>query len=141
MNGMAISLKLDPSAAEIDQVLQPLVRFNWAAHDTPQNFQPFILELAGPGGDVVGGLVGMAEWDWLLLQYVFVPEALRGEGYGTALMRRAEDFARKRSLLGVWSNMFGFQPVSFFEKLGYGIVATIEDHPKGSCRHIIRKRF
>lgn len=141
MNGVAISLKLDPSAAEIDQVLQPLVRFNWAAHDTPQNFQPFMLELNGPGGEVVGGLVGMAEWDWLLLQYVFVPEALRGQGHGKALMRRAEEYARERGLLGVWSNMFGFQPVGFFEKLGYGIVATIEDHPRGSSRHIIRKRF
>lgn len=139
---MDITLKLDPTPEEIDGVLLKLVRSNWQVAQTQQGFQPFILSLVDPvSGDSVGGLVGMAEWDWLQVQYVFVPEHLRGQGHGRALMAQAEAFARQRSLLGLWLDSFGFQPQGFFARLGFAPFGTLSDHPVGSARHFLSKRL
>ena len=139
---MHIALKLDPTPAEVDGILLKLVRSNWQVAQTQQSFQPFMLSLTDAvSGESVGGLVGMAEWDWLQVQYVFVPEALRRQGHGRALMDRAEAFARERSLSGIWLDSFGFQPLDFFTALGFDLVGSIEGNPVGSRRNFLSRRL
>ena len=70
-----------------------------------------------------------------------VPEALRGQGIGSELMRRAESFCREQGLAGIWLDTFHFQARPFYEKLGFTVFGTIEDHPAGSRRYFLSKRL
>ena len=47
---------------------------------------------------MIGGLWGRTVYDWLFVELLFVPDALRGRGVGSELMQRAEDEALKRRL-------------------------------------------
>jgi GNAT superfamily N-acetyltransferase len=138
---MEIVLKLDPEAAEIEAV-----RATLSAHAEQArpggNYQGFGLLLKHPESEeVVGGLTGYGLYDWLFVQYLAVPEALRGQGVGRQLMQRAEAWAREQGLVGMWLDTFEFQARPFYEKLGFTSFGTIEDHPVGSRRHFFSKRF
>ena len=45
---------------------------------------------------VVGGLLGWTWWEWLYVEWLFIPEAMRRSGLGRDIMRRAESEARER---------------------------------------------
>lgn len=137
---MDITLKFDPTQAEIDAVVHPLVAYN-RTHVGDTGFQPFSLTRTDPATGAASSLVGMVDFNWLIVQFLFVPEPLRRRGNGTTLMHRAEAIARERQLVGVWLDTFGFQARPFFEKLGFTVFGTLEDHPVGDRRHFMSKRL
>ncbi|MDB5538291.1 MAG: putative acetyltransferase, family [Devosia sp.] len=138
---METVFKLDPAPTEIDRVVHPLVAHNSALVGRTQ-FQPFLISLPDPTtGESAGDLAGYVDYDWLIIQFVFIPEHLRRRGHGRALMQRAEAFARERGLIGIWLDTFSFQTPAFYEALGYAVFGTIEDHPRGSRRHFMQKRL
>jgi GNAT superfamily N-acetyltransferase len=100
---------------------------------------PLAVLLHNERGDVVGGLHAVSAYDWLIVELVFVPDAMRGRGVGSALLARAEEIARARSCTGVWLDTFSFQARGFYERLGYQLFGTIEDHPAGAERYFLKK--
>ncbi len=42
---------------------------------------------------------------------------------------------------GFWLDTFAFQAPGFYEKLGYEIFGTLDQFPRGSCRHFLYKRL
>lgn len=138
---MDIVFKLYPEKDDVDAALKPLIAFNRNAVGDG-GFQPFAVTLNDPAtGEAVGGLAGISDYDWLILHFLFVPEALRGRGHGRALVERAEAYARERDLVGVWADIFSFQARPFYERLGYSVFGTLDNHPRGSQRHFMQKRF
>ena len=89
----------------------------------------------------VGGLAGWTTYDWFFVVGLVVPQALRGQGLGRELMQRAEAFAREQGMIGLWLDTFDFQARGFYEKLGFTVFGTIEDHPVGGRRYFLNKRF
>ncbi|MDF1520030.1 MAG: GNAT family N-acetyltransferase [Brevefilum sp.] len=47
----------------------------------------FVLE--NPDGEVLGGVIGMTYWNWLYISLMWLPEDLRGKGYGHKLLEMA----------------------------------------------------
>ena len=138
---MRIELKLDPEAAEIDAVRDRLSAHAEQARPGA-NYQAVGFLLEDPqSGEVIGGLTGYALYDWLFVQFLAVPEELRGQGHGRRLMEEAEAWAREKGLTGMWLDTFAFQAPEFYEKLGFSVFGTIEDHPHGSRRLFFSKRF
>jgi GNAT superfamily N-acetyltransferase len=129
-----------PTAADRNAVLALLVAYN-DSQAGPHSYQPLALLLRDAGGATTGGLLGRLVYDWLYVELLGVPEPLRRQGLGTQLMRRAEAIARERGCVGVWVDTYGFQARGFYEKLGYEIFGTIDDHPRGSHRFFFRKRL
>ena len=138
---MDIALKLNPDKADIDAITVPLVAFNKARSGRDAGWQPFALHLSDDAGAAVGGLSGWTVFDWMFIELFVVPESLRGQGYGRALMERAEAFARERNCLGIWLDTFSFQARPFYEKLGFTVFGTIDDHPVGGHRYFLQKRL
>jgi GNAT superfamily N-acetyltransferase len=133
--------KLDLKQGDIDAVLRTL-----AASETSgghqAGYQSFGVLLGDrPGGEIIGGVTGYTLFDWLFIQYLAVPQSLQGQGVGKELMGKAEAWARERGLAGIWLDTFAFQAKPFYEKLGFTEFGTIEDHPRGSRRHFMQKRF
>lgn len=139
---MDIKLKLDPEKADIEPIVDGLIAFNRKASGRDAGYQPFALHLIDPeSGKPVGGLSGRAVFDWLYIELLHVPEELRGRGQGRELMMRAEAFARERGLIGIWLDTFSFQARPFYEKLGFSVYGTIDDHPIGGHRYFLSKRL
>jgi GNAT superfamily N-acetyltransferase len=92
-------------------------------------------------GQTQGGLWGKTVYDWLFVELLVVPEAYRGRGVGTQVLHRAEEIARERGCIGVWLDTYGFQAPGFYQKLGYQVFGTIDDHPRGSRRYFLQKRL
>jgi ribosomal protein S18 acetylase RimI-like enzyme len=41
--------------------------------------------------------------------------------------------------VGVWLNTFSFQALGFYQRLGYEVFGSLDDHPRGSQRYFMRK--
>ena len=130
----------EPSPADCDAILSGLRGFN-QAQAGPGGHHSLCIVLRDQSGGIEGGLWGTTAYDWLFIELLFVPEHLRGGGSGSALIRSAEDAARARGCIGAWLDTFSFQARGFYEKLGYTLVGTISDHPRGGARHFMMKRW
>jgi len=137
---LQITIPAAPSEADREAVLAPLRAYNIAQAGDPQ-LRPVAILLTDKNGIHVGGLWGKIAYDWLFVELLAVPEAHRGHAYGTALMQEAERQARAQSCLGLWLDTYEFQARGFYEKLGFTVFGTLEDHPKGSRRFFLQKRF
>lgn len=97
--------------------------------------------LRDPEGQVVGGLVGETHWDWFYISLLIIPEALRGHGYGHALLTAAEDEARQRGAKHAYLDTFSFQAPEFYERHGYEVFGELPDFPVGHIRYYLRKEL
>jgi GNAT superfamily N-acetyltransferase len=139
---MDITLTLEPQQADIDVLLQHITAANEANGSGPAGYQPIGYFIRDPAtGAAIGGLSGYALFDWLFVQFLAVPPEMRGKGAGTELLNRAEAWARERGLVGMWLDTFAFGAPKFYEKHGFKVFGTIEDHPVGSRRYFYAKRF
>jgi ribosomal protein S18 acetylase RimI-like enzyme len=131
----------NPTDEERRAVLDLLINFNAArAGETP--FRQFALLLREPRGEeIVGGLYAYVMYDWVSVEMLIVPETHRGSGVGTELMRRVEAYGQDTRCVGVWLNTFSFQALGFYQKLGYEVFGSLDDHPRGGHRYFLRKRL
>jgi GNAT superfamily N-acetyltransferase len=140
-----IELKANPTSADRAEVARPLDAFNdTRVGDTPAGAMPDLplaLLIVDDGGMPQGGLWGRSYYGWLFVELLFVPEAARGHGVGTELMRRAEAEAARRGCHGVWLDSFSFQAPGFYRRLGYAEFGVVEDYPPGHTRHFLKKRL
>lgn len=90
---------------------------------------------------IVGGVYGNSGWNWLYINMLWVSEAVRGSGFGTALIRAAEQEALQRGCPNIYLDTFTFQAVDFYLKLGYTIFGELEDFPPGERRVFLRKKL
>jgi GNAT superfamily N-acetyltransferase len=92
--------------------------------------------------DVVrGGLWGCTMFEWLHVQMLVVPESLRGQGIGSALMALAEMEAKARGCRGMHVDTFSFQAEAFYRKLGFSLFGVLEDFPPGHKQLYFSKQF
>jgi GNAT superfamily N-acetyltransferase len=100
-----------------------------------------VIPIQDQDGTVIGGFWGTTMYQWLHVGLLIVPESMRGQGVGTALMASAEAEARKRGCRGAHVDTFSFQAAPFYEKLGYSLFGILEDYPPGHSQLFFRKRF
>jgi GNAT superfamily N-acetyltransferase len=119
-------------------ILEPLSAYN-VARTGRSDYRPLVIAVEDADGRVIGGLWGRTVYDWLFVELLFVPEALRGRGVGTDLMKRAEDEALARGCHSAWLDTFEFQARGFYERLGYVCFGELPDYPAGFARYFMRK--
>lgn len=121
-------------------ILSRLIDFN-ASRVAPADAAPLCIAIVDDEGAVQGGLYGTTLYDWLAIELLFVPKAMRSSGVGTQLIAQAEEEARVRGCIGAWLDTFDFQARGFYEKLGYEVAGAIPDHPRGGARTFLMKRW
>ncbi|TMJ13906.1 MAG: GNAT family N-acetyltransferase [Alphaproteobacteria bacterium] len=139
MSGFELFVPEVPTKEHEAAVYGGLMQYN--AGVAPTEVHPLAVLIRDEDGTDVGGLWGQSYYNWLAINWLFVPETLRGTGVGSQLMLRAEEIARDRGCRGAWLNTFSFQARGFYEKLGFTLFGTIEDHPEGGARYFLKKRF
>jgi GNAT superfamily N-acetyltransferase len=123
-----------------DAVLAPLRAYNIAQAGDPR-IRPVAILVENDAGVAEGGLWGRIGYDWLFIELLGLPEAARGLGLGRQLMEQAETIARDAGCAGIWLDTYEFQARGFYEKLGFTLFGTLEDHPVGQRRFFLQKRL
>jgi len=128
-----------PSDADVEVLPDGLEAFNeskWPGH---QQWQPLAV-FARDGESIVAGLAGETYSGWLFIRYLWVSDALRGQGIGRKLMGDAEARALERGCHSAWVDTFSFQAPGFYPKLGYEVFGEL-DYPPGHRRIFFRKHL
>jgi GNAT superfamily N-acetyltransferase len=92
-------------------------------------------------GRVVGGLFGRTAWDYLKIELLYIAPELRGGGWGKKIISAAEEEAVRRDCKAGWAAPFSFQAVSFYQRMGYTVVGTLDDYPLGHQRVFLQKKL
>ncbi len=137
----AITVRESPDA-QIRAVLLNLMMTYNESQTGPSGFALLAVTLDdAETGRVIGGLWGRTVYDWLFVEFLFVPEHLRGRGLGTTLLRTAEEEAVARECIGACLDTFDFNAPGFYRKLGYEEFAALDSPRRGFKRHFLAKRL
>jgi GNAT superfamily N-acetyltransferase len=138
----------DGDEAEFGEFLRGLIRQFNNEHSPrhkevrqPNAIRPLHVIVRNASGEAIGGLTGNTYWDWLEIDVFFIPQELRGQGLGAALLRTAEAAATERGARKSFLTTYDFQARGFYEKQGYVVVGQLEDYPPGSSYYWMRKNL
>ncbi len=129
-----------PSKSDIDELEELLNEFNFATTGIRDGRELAIFE-RDEDGRMIAGLYG---WTWggtCEIDMLWMDERLRHHGKGTAMVAAAEAEARARGCTQMVLGSHGFQAPDFYIGLGYELVATVEDYPRGSNDNWFRKQL
>ncbi|MCB8953502.1 MAG: GNAT family N-acetyltransferase [Ardenticatenales bacterium] len=89
--------------------------------------------------EIVGGVIGTTYWHWLHVSLMWIKAEYRGLGYGSRLLRLAEEEALQRGARQAYLDTFSFQAPDFYKKHGYHVFGVLEDFPTGHQRYFMTK--
>jgi GNAT superfamily N-acetyltransferase len=92
-------------------------------------------------GKVVGGLYGRSEYGMVYIDWLFLPEDLRGARIGSRVLAMAEDEARRRGCTRITLTTMSVEAPGFYKKQGYDVAATIDCEPPGLTRYYMMKKL
>lgn len=92
-------------------------------------------------GELVGGVTGTIFWYHMHIDFLWVSEELRHDGYGSQLIKKMEDLAYEKGCRLIILDTFSFQAPNFYKKQGFKVIGVVEDHPKGHHQYFMEKRL
>ncbi|CAN5336202.1 GNAT family N-acetyltransferase [soil metagenome] len=129
----------NPSKEDLKIIYNGLFAFNIEAYGAPENKQQLIFLSDSVTGETLGGLYSVWFYNWLYIPMLFVPEALRGQGFGQKLLGACESYARSQNSTGIWLDTYSFQAPGFYERAGYEKFGELPNFPPGNSRIFYRK--
>jgi GNAT superfamily N-acetyltransferase len=138
MSDYRITVEEQANEQDRQRVDQGLDAYN-TAHVGQHGYRPLGIFLRDREGAVVAGLLGGSYWEWLYVSTLWVHEDLRGQGWGSQLLRAAEQEALRRGCRGVHLDTMSFQALPFYQGHGYVVFGTLDDMPPGHQRFFLKK--
>jgi len=135
---VTIQRVLEPPEEDREMIVKPLLAYNLAKAGD-ENYKRLAIFLRDNENEVQGGLWAKIYYNWLFVDLLFVPDAMRGENLGATLLREAENWAKSEGCRGAWLDTFAFQAPEFYKKQGYSVFGTLENYPEPHSRHFLRK--
>src|ERR1043165_9345040 len=80
-------------------------------------------------GEAVGGAIGRTSLGLLFLDLFYLPEAMRGSGLGTAVLRVFEEEGRERGCRSGVLYTISFQAPGFYERNGWRRFGEVASKP------------
>jgi ribosomal protein S18 acetylase RimI-like enzyme len=131
-------MRTDPTAAEVGYLEDRLYEFNAKATGIVDALGLAVFRHDAQG-EIVAGLCGHTWGGCCEIRQVWVDERDRGEGIGRRLLEVAETEARRRSCFQIVLATHSFQAPEFYRKLGFEIVDSLPDYPRGHDHLRLRK--
>ncbi|MEP7000328.1 MAG: GNAT family N-acetyltransferase [bacterium] len=135
-----IDCDLAPALDDIKQVRAGLMAFN-DSRVGPADVKQIALYVRDADRTIRGGIFGYMAWRWLSVDLLWVDEALRGQGYGAALLQQAESLARAAGCVGVRLDTYEFQARPFYEHHGYTVFGVLDGYPANTRTYHLSKRL
>ena len=140
MKNYTLALETNPRAEDVAFLVERLYAYN-VEQTGRDDGQWLSLFLRDDDGTIVAGLHGWTWADWLKVSDLWIREDERRRGRGRQLLRAAEAEARARGCTRATLNTYSFQAPSFYQKLGYRVVAVTEDFPTGHRQYTLTKEL
>jgi GNAT superfamily N-acetyltransferase len=140
MTSQDMNFDSDPAAGDVAFLEEQINRLNM--EETGLRDGGLLTRLVrDAAGEIVAGIYG---WTWggcCEIRYLWVREDQRGRGYGTELLRAAEQEATARGCIQVVLDTHSFQAPEFYRKQGYEVVGVVDDYPVGHQKIYLRKHL
>lgn len=107
----------------------------------PTDRRDLFIPINADDGAVDGGLVGYTGRGWLYVEFLSVPERLRGQGMAGRLLARAEEEAKARGCIGAYIDTINPVACRAYERAGYTVFGRIENFTQGQDICWLIKRF
>ncbi|MBY4871377.1 GNAT family N-acetyltransferase [Burkholderia sp. Bp9017] len=85
-------------------------------------------------GEILGGLTGRTSLGLFFIDLFYLPESLRGGGFGSRLLGEAEAEAKRRGCARAVLYTITFQAPDFYRKHGYEAFGEVPCEPEGTAR-------
>ena len=128
----------DPTPAEVDVLEHRLYEFNSQVTGVVDALGLSVFGRDAQG-ELVAGLCGHTWGGCCEIRQVWVHEKRRGQGIGRRLLELAETEARSRGCDQIVLTTHSFQAPEFYRKLGFEIVHSLPDYPRGHQHLQLRK--
>ncbi|HTH98212.1 MAG TPA: GNAT family N-acetyltransferase [Stellaceae bacterium] len=138
--GLRVDVTSLPDAADV-AVLERGLHAYEAARLGPPGHGHFAVLLRDDRDRVIGGVDGHVMWRRLFIKTVWLPETVRGRGWGTRLMQEVEREARRRACLSIWLTALGPRACHFYRRLGFEVIGVLEDYVLGEPLYTLHKIF
>ena len=135
---LRIGVEENPATADTDVILRGLRAFNEAHVGATERVSLAVL-VRDRDGRVLGGLTAQVKFGWVHIEWLWLPDTLRGRGVGSAVMDAVEADARHRGCIGAHVETTDYQALPFYEKRGYTVFGVLEGYPVGSRSYYLRK--
>jgi GNAT superfamily N-acetyltransferase len=138
MSSFEISLTDEPDRSDVQFLDDRLYEFN-AARTGIGDGRLLGLFVRDEQRTIVAGLYG---WTWggcCEIKLVWVREDWRGRDVGTKLLNAAETEARRRGATQIVLDTHSFQAPQFYQRLGFEVVGSLGDYPRGHEKIFMRK--
>jgi ribosomal protein S18 acetylase RimI-like enzyme len=99
----------------------------------------FAFFIRDESGKVIGGCGGDNMYGGLYVGQLWVAESLRGQGYGTQLMQKAETLAKESKCNFIAVNTFDWEALDFYKNLGFYVEFERKGFDKNSVFYFLRK--
>ena len=133
-----ISYEANPQSADI-QILNDGISKQAKQKKGMKQLDFFAFFIRDEQGKVVGGCGGDNMYGGLFVGQLWVVEQLRGKGYGTKLMQKAENLAKESGCNFIAVNTFDWEALDFYKKLGFYVEFERKGFDKGSIFYFLRK--
>ena len=128
----------EPSTADVRALEDGLYRYNveQTGRDDGRWLAIFVRDV---DGRTTAGLNGWTWAGWLKVSNLWVRQDLRQKGVGSDLLKAAETEAVARGCTRATLDTYSFQAPLFYQRLGYKIVAAVDDLPAGHKHYTLVK--
>ena len=139
---MNLEITTNPTQKDAETISKGIIEFNNLKIPELEPIEDevkFFVFVKNETKNITGGLRATCFWNTLHIELLWLSEDCRGKGIGKKLIKMAEDFAKENNCEKVFVETTSWQAKPFYEKVGYNLVATLNDRPKGYASHYLTK--
>lgn len=135
---MRLTPPLPPQDEELDALRIGLSGYNTAQAGTHlrERITSFIKD---EQGKVLGGIVADIKWGWLHVDWLWIDEGIRKDGWGARLLATMEQYASDKGITNFHLETTSFQALPFYQKQGYTVFGELPDMPPGHITYFLKK--
>ena len=137
---MKLTIPSKPNEQEFESLKIGLTEYNesFTGPVFSENISSFV---KNESGEVIGGILGEINWDWMYIKGLWVDESIRKGGWGGKLLENLEQYALSKGIPNVRLETTTFQALDFYLKCGYTVFGELPNMPKGHTSYFLRKKI
>jgi len=133
-------IEADPTPEQIQYLEDRLYEFNSQTTGI-RDGEGLAIFVRDERGQLVAGICGHTWGACCEVKQFWVEQSRRRQGLGTQLLQAVEQEARRRNCKKIVLSTHSFQAPEFYLKHGFGVIATIEDNPRGHQNIFLQKEL
>jgi len=140
MKHYQITFETNPSPDDI-QVLGDNIMAHAKQQKNQDSLKFFAFFIRDENNKVMGGCNGCTLYGSLYIDQLWVADLLRDQGYGTQLIKAAEQFGHKHQCTFATVNTMDWEALGFYQKLGFEIEFVRHGFQHDSSFYFLRKQL